>query len=61
MAFVELPDERPLSAAGTSAVVDVEAELIALYPDLARRLTLILRNAHDAQDIAQAEAEAMWQ
>lgn len=35
-------------------VSDLEAELIALYPALARRLTLVLHDADAAQDVAQA-------
>ncbi len=35
-------------------VADLDAELVAAYPLLGRRLTLILRDADDAQDIAQA-------
>ena len=34
--------------------IDLEAELLALYPALARRLTLVLRDAADAEDVAQA-------
>ncbi len=34
--------------------IDVEAELLAAYPALARRLTLVLRDASDAEDISQA-------
>jgi RNA polymerase sigma-70 factor (ECF subfamily) len=47
---MELVQARPV-------VIDVEAELVALYPQLARRLTLILRNEHDAEDIAQTAFE----
>jgi hypothetical protein len=39
------------------SLIDVEAELIALYPDLTRRLTLILRDADGAQEFAQAAFE----
>lgn len=35
-------------------VIDLEAELLAAYPALVRRLTLVLRDAADAQDVAQA-------
>lgn len=35
-------------------VVDLDAELVAAYPLLARRLTLVLHDADEAQDIAQA-------
>lgn len=34
--------------------VDFEAELVAAYPFLARRLTIVLRDAAEAQDMAQA-------
>jgi RNA polymerase sigma-70 factor (ECF subfamily) len=33
---------------------DIEAELVAAYPLLARRLTLVLRDRDEAQDVAQA-------
>ena len=33
---------------------DVEAELVELYPALARRLALVLRDAAEAEDVAQA-------
>ncbi len=33
---------------------DLERELVAAYPLLARRLTIVLRDADQAQDIAQA-------
>jgi RNA polymerase sigma-70 factor (ECF subfamily) len=33
---------------------DLEAELVASYPLLARRLTIILHDADEAQDVAQA-------
>jgi RNA polymerase sigma-70 factor (ECF subfamily) len=35
-------------------VTDLEAELLAAYPGLARRLALVLRDAGEAEDIAQA-------
>jgi len=35
-------------------VVDLEAELLAAYPALTRRLTLVLRDASEAEDVAQA-------
>ena len=35
-------------------VVDLDAELVAAYPLLARRLTLVLHDPEEAQDIAQA-------
>ena len=38
----------------TAAVADVEAELVALYPALARRLTMVLRDPVEAEDVAQA-------
>jgi RNA polymerase sigma factor (sigma-70 family) len=34
--------------------LDLEAELLAVYPMLTRRLTLVLRDGDEAQDIAQA-------
>ena len=34
--------------------VDLEAELVAAYPLLVRRLTLVLRDGDEAQDVAQA-------
>jgi RNA polymerase sigma-70 factor (ECF subfamily) len=34
--------------------VDFEGELLAAYPALVRRLTLVLRDAADAEDVAQA-------
>ena len=33
---------------------DLEAELVAAYPLLVRRLTLVLRDGDEAQDVAQA-------
>lgn len=35
-------------------VIDVEAELLAAYPSLTRRLALVLRDATEAEDVAQA-------
>lgn len=35
-------------------VADLEVELLAAYPHLARRLALVLRDSTEAQDIAQA-------
>ena len=35
-------------------VIDLEAELLAAYPALVRRLTLVLRDDAEAQDVAQA-------
>lgn len=35
-------------------VIDVEAELLAAYPALTRRLTVVLRDASEAEDVAQA-------
>ena len=32
-----------------AATIDVEAELLALYPALSRRLTLVLRDATEAE------------
>lgn len=34
--------------------IDIEAELLAMYPALHRRLTLVLRDESEAQDVAQA-------
>jgi RNA polymerase sigma factor (sigma-70 family) len=34
-------------------VADLDAELLAAYPGLARRLALVLRDAADAEDVAQ--------
>ena len=34
--------------------VDLETELVAAYPALVRRLTLVLRDAAEAEDVAQA-------
>ena len=36
--------------------IDLEAELVALYPALVRRLTLVVRDAAEAEDLAQATA-----
>jgi RNA polymerase sigma-70 factor (ECF subfamily) len=36
------------------AELDLDAELVAAYPPLVRRLTIILRDADEAQDVAQA-------
>jgi RNA polymerase sigma-70 factor (ECF subfamily) len=33
--------------------LDLEAELLGIYPALARRLTLVLRDASEAEDVAQ--------
>jgi len=35
-------------------VIDLEAELLAAYPALVRRLTLVLRDRGEAEDVAQA-------
>lgn len=35
-------------------VIDVETELLAAYPALMRRLTVVLRDASEAEDVAQA-------
>jgi len=35
-------------------VIDLESELLAAYPALTRRLTLVLRDASEAEDVAQA-------
>jgi RNA polymerase sigma-70 factor, ECF subfamily len=42
-----------LARAGPVAF-DLEAELLAAYPALTRRLTLVLRDTADAEDLAQA-------
>jgi len=34
--------------------IDLEAELVRVYPSLARRLALVLRDATEAEDVAQA-------
>jgi RNA polymerase sigma-70 factor (ECF subfamily) len=34
--------------------IDLEAELLAVYPALVRRLTLVLRDASEGEDVAQA-------
>jgi RNA polymerase sigma-70 factor (ECF subfamily) len=34
--------------------IDLEAELLAIYPALTRRLTLVLRDQAEAEDVAQA-------
>lgn len=34
-------------------VIDIEAELLAVHPALIRRLTLVLCDAAEAQDVAQ--------
>ena len=36
------------------AELDLDAELVAAYPPLVRRLTIVLRDADGAQDVAQA-------
>lgn len=41
-------------ARATPLVIDLEAELLAAYPALTRRLALILRDASEAEDVAQA-------
>lgn len=35
-------------------VIDLEAELLAAYPPLVRRLAIVLRDAGEAEDVAQA-------
>jgi RNA polymerase sigma-70 factor, ECF subfamily len=42
-----------LARAAPSAI-DLEAELLAFYPALTRRLTLVLRDQAEAEDVAQA-------
>ncbi len=34
--------------------IDLEEELLATYPALMRRLTVVLRDASDGEDVAQA-------
>jgi RNA polymerase sigma-70 factor (ECF subfamily) len=41
-------------ARAASAVSNVDAELLAAYPALMRRLTVVLRDAIEAEDVAQA-------
>lgn len=41
-------------ARATPLVMDLEAELLAAYPALTRRLALILRDSSEAEDVAQA-------
>ena len=36
--------------------IDLEAELVAVYPALVRRLTLVVRDAAEGEDLAQATA-----
>jgi len=40
-------------ARAAPVAIDLEAELLAAYPALTRRLTLVLRNSADAEDLAQ--------
>jgi len=40
-------------ASATPLVIDLEAELLASYPALTRRLALVLRDANEAEDVAQ--------
>lgn len=44
---MELAGVAPIAA-------DLESELIAAYPGLVRRLALVLRDSHEAEDVAQA-------
>jgi len=41
-------------AQAARVVTDIETELLAAYPTLARRLALVLRDASEAEDVAQA-------
>jgi RNA polymerase sigma-70 factor (ECF subfamily) len=41
-------------APAAPVAIDLEAELVRVYPSLARRLALVLRDATEAEDIAQA-------
>ena len=38
----------------TPVAIDLDAELLAAYPALVRRLTLVLRDAGEGEDVAQA-------
>lgn len=38
----------------TPLAIDLEAELLAVYPSLVRRLALVLRDAGEAEDVAQS-------
>lgn len=40
-------------ARATPLEIDLETELLAAYPALTRRLTLVLRDASEAEDVAQ--------
>lgn len=44
-------------AASRVAAIDLDAELARFYPALVRRLTLVLANHSDAEDIAQSAIE----
>lgn len=44
---MELAPTAPLA-------IDLEAELVRIYPSLARRLALVLRDTTEAEDVAQA-------
>jgi RNA polymerase sigma-70 factor, ECF subfamily len=41
-------------ARAVPAALDLEAELVAVYPALVRRLALVLRDASEGEDVAQA-------
>jgi RNA polymerase sigma-70 factor (ECF subfamily) len=44
-----------MELASTAPVaIELEAELVRVYPSLARRLALVLRDATEAEDVAQA-------
>lgn len=51
-----IPTARTDDSTETVAV-DFEGELLAAYPALVRRLTLVLRDAAEAEDVAQATVE----
>jgi RNA polymerase sigma-70 factor (ECF subfamily) len=46
-----VPANPPLAS---TEAVDFEAEVLAVYPALVRRLTLILRDSAEAEDVAQS-------
>src|SRR5262245_34294669 len=41
-------------AQAAPVAIDLESELVAIYPALYRRLTLVLRDQAEAEDVAQA-------
>lgn len=50
---MELARAVPANAPSATAV-DLEAEVLAVYPALVRRLTLVLRDGTEAEDVAQS-------